>query len=86
MNYPKIILELEKLKVLKKQNIQVDVSQYEKIYLECRANYSKLCEKCIAWKKLDLPIDCICKPDYCLKKEDDYKIITLYEYITRYCR
>lgn len=53
--------------------------EYQKYYQESLLNNSKLCPKCIEWGKLDLPYDCLSKPKYCFKNDEDYMIIKLYE-------
>ena len=63
-------------------------NKYLKIYFDCynesKESYSKLCSKCVEWRKLDLPNDCLCNPDYCVKFEEDFWIIKLYEDLKMY--
>lgn len=79
----KIIIELDRI---------LDNEDYNKTYLETyfdvynksKENYSKLCSKCIEWRKLDLPNDCLCNPEYCVKYEQDFRIIKLYDDLKMY--
>lgn len=72
----------------------LEIEDYNKKYLEkylvdynsSKENYSKLCSKCLEWKKLNLPNDCLCKPDYCVKNETDFWIIKLYDDLKMYIK
>ena len=52
---------------------------YQAAYLESLENYSKICAQCEEWMAMELPYDCLSKPDYCVKNPDDAMIIKLYE-------
>ncbi len=52
---------------------------YHAAYLESLDNYSKICAQCEEWQAMELPYDCLSKPDYCVKNPDDAMIIKLYE-------
>ena len=60
------------------------LEKYLDDYNNSNKNYSKLCHKCTEWEKLDLPNDCLCKPDYCIKDKQDFWVIKLYEDLKMY--
>ena len=60
------------------------LEKYINAYNNSKENYSKLCSKCLEWKKINLPNDCLCNPDYCVKYEQDFKIIKLYDDLKMY--
>ncbi len=82
----------EKENIINVLNEILENEDYDKKYLETyfdaynnsNENYSKLCSKCLEWKKLDLPSDCLCNPDYCVKYEQDFWIIKLYDDLKMY--
>jgi|GEM_PF-3957187 len=83
---------IEQKEIIKALEIILDKEDYKTEYLETykgayelsKENYSKICEKCEEWKKLNLPNDCLCKPDYCVKNETDFWIIKLYDDLKMY--
>ena len=78
-----IINELEI--ILDKEDYKTEyLEKYKKAYNISKENYSKVCEKCEEWKRLNLPIDCLCKPNYCVKYETDFWIIKLYDDLKMY--
>lgn len=79
MDKQSIINQLKLFEFLKKENVNFNIKEFEKAYIESKKKYTTLCEKCVKWKNLDLPYDCILKPSYCNKNDDDYEIINLYE-------
>lgn len=79
MDKIEVINQLKCFEFLRVLSINIDISEFEEIYLECKSNYSKLCDKCIELEILELPYDCLSKPKYCLKKQSDLDIIRLYE-------
>lgn len=74
-----IINHLKLLEIQKNLQIEINLEEYKDVYLESKTTYSTLCKKCIEWEKLELPYDCIMKPNYCHKKDEDEEIIKLYE-------
>lgn len=80
-----IIKELELL--LDKEDFKTEyLEKFKEAYNNSKVNYSKICEKCEECKKLNLPIDCLCKPDYCVKNETDFWIIKLYDDLKMYIK
>lgn len=78
-----IIKELQEI-INKKDFDKRHLKKYKEAYNISKVNYSKICEKCEEWKRLNLPIDCLCKPNYCVKNETDFWIIKLYEDLKMY--
>lgn len=78
--YLKIIKELNE--IIDSDNFDYShLNKYELIYENSLTNSNKLCENCKELEKLELPYDCICKPNYCMKNYYDFEIIILYEEI-----
>ena len=68
-----MLLDFEKIKSLK------DLKKHKKKYLEFKKNNSRLCENCKILEKLNLPYDCLSKPNYCLKTFEEINFIITYE-------
>ena len=78
-----IISELKIILDAEDYNIEY-LEKYKEAYENSNENYSKICLKCEEWRKLDLPSDCLCKPDYCVKYETDFWIKKLYDDLKMY--
>lgn len=66
-------VDFEQIKTLHDLNI------FEEYYKVFKKRNSILCQKCILFKELDLPYDCMAKPSYCLKNSDEIIFIINYE-------
>lgn len=55
------------------------LEKFENLYFETIERNSEYCDKCKDWMKLELPVDCLCKPDYCIRNQIDSDFIRLYE-------
>lgn len=55
--------------------------KYYDQYQKSKIAYSQLCLACKEWEKLDLPFDCLSRPDYCVKNKNDFEIVSKYDEI-----
>lgn len=79
MNYLEVILQIELELNLKNKNLTYNSEKFRDFYLESLHGRNKICEKCEEWKNLGLPYDCLSKPIYCVKNENDLLVIKKYE-------
>jgi len=80
----KIKFAIEELKQVNEQNLKL-LEKFENLYFEAIKRNNEYCDKCKDWLKLPLPVDCLCKPDYCIRNESDSDFINLYEQLQNYC-
>ena len=73
-----ILKATERLKNSDEEPIKL-LAELKNIYEKAKERNSQLCSKCEEWIKLDLPLGCICKPDYCVRNSEDLILIIWYE-------
>ncbi len=73
-----ISIAINRLKNSNEKPIKL-LMELEDIYKEAKERQSQICSKCEEWLKMDLPTDCLCKPDYCVRNENDSILTIWYE-------
>lgn len=77
--YDRIILALEFEVAKKNSGQEINTMKFLKYYEYSKMRCNTLCEKCIILQKMELPYDCLCRPDYCAKQESDFEIMRKFE-------
>ncbi|MHA3045534.1 hypothetical protein JSO61_009450 [Riemerella anatipestifer] len=78
-----IIIAIEKLKS-QSENCKL-LEDYESLYIKAKLRNSQYCKKCEEWIKQDLPVDCLCRPEYCIRNENDTIFTIWYEELNKNC-
>ncbi|MGY0426097.1 MAG: hypothetical protein ACWIPI_04610 [Polaribacter sp.] len=76
----KILSAIDRLKNSDEEPIKLLI-ELEDIYKEAKERQKQVCPKCEEWIKMELPTDCLSKPDYCVKNENDSILTIWYESI-----
>jgi hypothetical protein len=48
-------------------------------YKQAKLRTERICKNCKEMESLNLPYDCLTKPDYCLRSEEDVIFVILFE-------
>lgn len=56
-----------------------ELEAFRDLYEAARLNYNQYCFRCRENAEIGLPYDCLSKPTYCMKTDDDRDIIYLFE-------
>ena len=73
-----ILTAIDKLKNSDEEPIKL-LTELEEIYNQAKERQKQICPKCEKCIKMDLPTDCLCKPDYCVRNENDSILTIWYE-------
>ena len=79
-----IILAIAKLKS-QSENCKL-LEDFKSLYNIAKLRNRNYCKKCEELIELDLPVDCLCRPDYCIRNENDTIFTILYEELKENCR
>lgn len=55
------------------------LTEFAELYKIAKERNEKYCSKCEEWRKMKLPINCLAKPDYCIRNINYSIFIIWYE-------
>lgn len=73
-----ILIAIDLLKNSGESNYDL-LKRFDQLYNKVKIRNSTYCQICEEWLVLEMPVDCLCKPIYCIRNENDTDFIMLYE-------